>query len=337
LKYSGTARYWSSYPPLHKEFIPLKNPPPSNSVYYKNASLIARLELVDALVCFTYSLWTSDYSRSNCHPSSWGTVTGFLNWTKGKWNAEMSAGGEREKAFLGIIWMIEGYIWSRKNVYSTRQTLDTDMDKLMEKARVLVEADSASSNTPSSGQPTPPMLPSPASIAPANSTNSTPTGRPSGTPNPTTASTTADPAPASTAPPARSKNHFGVFAPPPANANNVMLPISATTTHAMKTLTLGVASASWALRHAQTHLTLRTLAQHFPKTLARILHSSLSFSDEAEPDMEDEEGELFWPGAPETGEGLGWVCLLGKAMIKEFGKDIGYMGYDGVVPKPDPR
>jgi hypothetical protein len=32
---------------------------------------------------------------------------------------------------------------------------------------------------------------------------------------------------------------------------------------------------------------------------------------------------------------LGWVCLVGKAMIKEFGRDIGYVGYDGVVPKPE--
>jgi hypothetical protein len=32
---------------------------------------------------------------------------------------------------------------------------------------------------------------------------------------------------------------------------------------------------------------------------------------------------------------LGWVCLVGKAMIKEFGRDIGYVGYDCVVPKPE--
>jgi hypothetical protein len=77
------------------------------------------------------------------------------------------------------------------------------------------------------------------------------------------------------------------------------------------------------------------LSDHFPNTFKRIVHSSLSYNQEYEPDIEDEEGELFWPGAPSTGEGLGWVCLVGKAMIKEFGRDIGYVGYDGVVPKPE--
>ena len=89
------------------------------------------------------------------------------------------------------------------------------------------------------------------------------------------------------------------------------------------------------MRQSQTLLTLRTLSDHFPTTFTRIIHSSLSHNQEYEPDIEDEEGELFWPAAPSTGEGLGWVCLVGKAMIKEFGRDIGYMGYDGVVPKPE--
>jgi len=75
---------------------------------------------------------------------------------------------------------------------------------------------------------------------------------------------------------------------------------------------------------------------YFPITFARIIHSSLKYSEEAEPDIEDEEGELFWPTSAETGQGLGWVCLVGKAMIKEFGKDFGYLGYEGVVPKPEP-
>ena len=68
-----------------------------------------------------------------------------------------------------------------------------------------------------------------------------------------------------------------------------------------------------------------------------MVHSSLLPNEEYEPDIEDEEGELFWPSGCVTGEGLGWVCLMGKAMIQEFGKDYGYRGLEGVVPKPKPE
>lgn len=63
--------------------------------------------------------------------------------------------------------------------------------------------------------------------------------------------------------------------------------------------------------------------------------SSLAAHEEHEPDIEDEEGELLWPTQSVTGEGLGWVCLMGKAMVKELGRDIGYVGLDGVVRKPE--
>lgn len=68
-----------------------------------------------------------------------------------------------------------------------------------------------------------------------------------------------------------------------------------------------------------------------------MVYSALGPQEEHEPDIEDEEGELFWPGQSSTGEGLGWVCLMGKAMIKEFGKAYTYKGLDGVVPKPKPQ
>ena len=50
--------------------------------------------------------------------------------------------------------------------------------------------------------------------------------------------------------------------------------------------------------------------------------------------LEDEEGELFWPGQLITGGGMGWVCLMGKAMLKEFGRELGYQGLEGIIPKP---
>ena len=69
-----------------------------------------------------------------------------------------------------------------------------------------------------------------------------------------------------------------------------------------------------------------------------MMYSNLQATEEYEPDMEDGEGELFWPGhagGMGGGEGLGWVCLMGRSMIREFGAEIGYVGLAGVVPKPN--
>jgi hypothetical protein len=360
LKYSGDARHWSTFSPQHKEYRPLPNPPPPNSPYHKHGALIARLELLDALICFTYSIWTTDYSKDACITGSWQTEDAFLNWTKNKWTAE-NASGEREKAFLGLMWvfptppctarlpgiihasyMIEAFIHTRMFVFATKQSADREMDKLMAQARALVENVSAppgsAAGTPLTGtQSTPPMLPSPASIVATSSANSTPTSRPSDTPSATgdSSASTAPVRPTPT-PATRSREQpFRLGRPPPLIANSVSVEISAAFTHTLKNLTQDVMWASHCMRQSQALLTLRTLSDHFPITFTRIIHSSLSHNQEYEPDIEDEEGELFWPGAPSTGEGLGWVCLVGKAMIKEFGRDIGYLGYDGVVPKPE--
>ena len=360
LKYSGDARHWSTFSPQHKEYRPLPNPPPPNSPYHKHGALIARLELLDALICFTYSIWTTDYSKDACITGSWQTEDAFLNWTKNKWTAE-NASGERERAFLGLMWvfptppytarlpgiihasyMIEAFIHTRMFVFATKQSADREMDKLMAQARALVENVSAppgsATGTPLTGtQSTPPMLPSPASIVATSSANSTPTSRPSDTPTAVgdTSASTAPVRPTPT-PATRSREQpFRLGRPPPPIANSVSVEISAAFTHTLKNLTQDVMWASHCMRQCQALLTLRTLSDHFPITFTRIIHSSLSHNQEYEPDIEDEEGELFWPAAPSTGEGLGWVCLVGKAMIKEFGRDIGYMGYDGVVPKPE--
>ena len=102
LKYSGDARFWSAFPSTNKEYKPLLNPPPLNSPYHKHAGLIARLELIDALVCFTYSIWCKDYGRQQCQRDTWGTVESFLNWCKHKWQADNTV-GDREKAFIGLM------------------------------------------------------------------------------------------------------------------------------------------------------------------------------------------------------------------------------------------
>ena len=102
LKYSGTGRWWSSYPSNSKEYIPLKNPPPPGSPYHINAGVIARLELVDALVCFTYAMWVKEYARGTCDRKTWQTSDGFLKWCKGRWEAS-DTHGDRENALKGLM------------------------------------------------------------------------------------------------------------------------------------------------------------------------------------------------------------------------------------------
>lgn len=364
LKYSGDARFWSTYPATHKEYRPLANPPAPNSPYHKHGGLIARLELVDALVCFTYSLWSKDFSRKSCFRETWATIEAFLGWCKNKWIAELDTIGDREKALLGLIWMIEGFIHGRKFFFSAKMVIEPEMERIWSKMKTEMvalsrEAEKAEMNgnvgsaSQLSLQPTPPMLPSPASIAPANSANSTPINNSaSGTPNANISSginLVNSPAPSRPAPPISTAlpQHMHGLLPQTLKGqttsyNMVEAAAKATATigpvltYTVKELSGGVMAAGYCMEHAQRTLTLPILARHYPTTFARMMSSSLTAHEEHEPDIEDEEGELFWPGQCVTGEGLGWVCLMGKAMIKEFGRDIGYLGLAGVVPKPAP-
>ncbi|KAJ7446189.1 hypothetical protein B0H11DRAFT_2249012 [Mycena galericulata] len=356
LKYSGDARFWSTYPPSHKEYRALADPPPPNSSYYKHGGLIARLELIDALVCFTYSIWNRDYCRRACNSQTWYTIEAFLVWCKQKWQAEEST-PDAEKAFLGLIWMIEGYIHGRKLVYGTAKNspVDRDLDKLIAATRASIAAAATDAHppgaimgslAPKSGA-TPVMLPSPASLAP--SANSTPTNRDGGTPSSTAGSSlsaAAAPHPVtagmvpSTLPSALMPPEYKhvPLAPSVVSAmENVSVPIGPRLLNELKNESLGIANAAFCLNNSQTYLNLPIMARYFPTTFARMVSSTLSPNEEHEPDFEDEEGELFWPSQSSTGEGLGWVCLMGKAMINEFGKTYGYRGLDGVVPKPRPE
>ncbi|KAH7924631.1 hypothetical protein BV22DRAFT_496468 [Leucogyrophana mollusca] len=361
LKYSGDARFWSTYPASHKEYRPLANPPPPNSPYHKYGGLIARLELVDALVCFTYSIWSKDYSRKACFRETWTTIQAFLGWCKNKWMAEDTI-GDREKALLGLIWMIEGFIHGRKFLYAAKGNIDPEMDRTWSKmksemAALSREAEKAemsgnagNANSLSLGsQATPPMLPSPASIAPAHSANSTPINNSSsGTPSTSSGSSlppSVPPRPVYSGPmalpphllPQLPSGSDGL----PASPNMVAAAAKATTTFgpaftfSLKEQSGGIVAAAYCMDHSQRVLTLPVMQRHYPTTFARMMGTSLSVYEEHEPDIEDEEGELFWPGQCVTGEGLGWVCLMGKAMIKEIGRDIGYIGLSGVVPKPN--
>lgn len=102
LKYSGDARFWSTYPPTHRDYRSIVDPPQPGSLYHQHGGLIARLELMDALVCFTYSLWCRDYSRRICTTETWTTIESFLRWCKQKWQAEEGV-SDPERAFLGVM------------------------------------------------------------------------------------------------------------------------------------------------------------------------------------------------------------------------------------------
>ncbi|KAJ3574523.1 hypothetical protein NP233_g1695 [Leucocoprinus birnbaumii] len=299
-----------------------------------------------------------DYVRKTCTKETWTTITAFLSWCKSKWLAQENAIDEAEKTFIGLIYMIESFIDGRKMSYTVRQELDRGMDRITEQAKAKIEAAiqevdqiAANPSLANKSQGTPPMLPSPASIAPTNSANSTPTNRDGSTPN----TAPRPPVPSQNPPPQQSRQpgpprpnpaFFPLLprrvrespAPPPASyldaAAKVTEPIDASMIYTLKDLTATFRSTATSMAEAQKTLNLATLARHFPTTFTRMVNSTLGPTEEHEPDFDDEEGELFWPGQLVTGEGLGWVCLMGKAMILEFGKAYGYKGLQGAVPKP---
>ncbi|KDQ57750.1 hypothetical protein JAAARDRAFT_194032 [Jaapia argillacea MUCL 33604] len=354
LKYSGDARFLSTHPPTHRDYRPLVFPPPTNSPYHKYGGVIARMELIDSLVCFAYALWAKEYGKGICQRDSWNSMQHFIQWAKSKWKGA-DAGGEREKAFLGLICMIEGFMWARYVTYSTKLSIEKDIVQLAQLAETKVEklyeasvqVAIASGKSSGAQQATPPMLPSPASLG-TNSANSTPTNnRPDGTPNPasvdgpsanssspsdhpsqTPSSSRETPShPSSSAPPAKVTSIASLM-----TSNYYPIQIKLATNLRDQSHYLGRSVA--AIEESQRLLTLPIMAKHFPKTFSRMIHTSYLPHEEYEPDMEDDEGELFWPGQCITGEGLAWVCCMGRAMVMEFGKEYGYRGTEGMVPKP---
>lgn len=250
-----------------------------------------------------------------------------------------------------LSFMIEGFIHARKLNYAARATADATT-ALWNKTNGLMHAAAreeslkAASNLLSIGSHvTPQGLPSPANSAPTNSAHSTPTNATDRIQN----NNSPNPSIAPRAPP--QSNIYNIPFPgdkefPRAAdggeptedmfiaASKVTVPVSCHLINGLQSQTQGILAAQYCMEHAQKTLTLPIMARHFPTTFARMMHSSLAADEEYQPDMEDEEGELFWPGQCLSGEGLGWVCLMGKAMIKELGKDIGYIGLKGVIPKP---
>jgi len=77
------------------------------------------------------------------------------------------------------------------------------------------------------------------------------------------------------------------------------------------------------------------MSVHFPRTFSRVVKSTLKYNEEYEIDFEDDESELFWPVAPVNGSGLGWVLALGRSMLLEYAREVGYRGVDGVARPED--
>lgn len=246
--------------------------------------------------------------------------------------------------------MIEGFIHTRKLAYMATSHLEKDVNLLYEDlkakiAQAAIKAEQDILSAPKTQAPSA-MLPSPASIAPTNSANSTPITRDDGTPDNTTSTPSNHPQRAAYHPgqsiiPEKILPERYRDSPIPAHVMDAMVAattdVGPTLVQNLREQTLGTTSAGYAMTTAQSSLNISTLVRFFPNTFARVVYTTLSPTDEHEPDFEDEEGELFWPGQSISGEGLGWVCLMGKAMIKEFGKAYGYKGLEGVVPKPKPE
>ena len=100
-KYSGDRRFWSTFVPNHKHYKPLTTPPSPGTAYHTHGALMSRLEMLDALLCFVYSLWAQDHSKKRYNRIVWETQFGFLSWCKQKWVQDNIT--VREKAFAGLM------------------------------------------------------------------------------------------------------------------------------------------------------------------------------------------------------------------------------------------
>lgn len=210
--------------------------------------------------------------------------------------------------------MVEGFVYGtsvRDTVWEVDQSNLRALESLRERYENEIKAKAAKANE--NPMATPPMLPSPASIT--SSTTSTPTTKHEEEPKP--------------APPRSAAPKTEVVVPP-----HITFQLNYGQVKHRRFHSEMIYGVQWATARSQEYLSLPVLMKHFPRTFTRVMHSTFSARDEHEPDIEDEEGELFWPGQALAG-GLAWACALGKAMVKEFGKEFGYRGVEGVVPKDE--
>ena len=185
---------------------------------------------------------------------------------------------------------------------------------------LIAESEAQPVSTGSSSTQTPTMLPSP------TSTNSTPVNRDEGTPNvPHGRPHPPQLAPADVIPLPLHLDRM------PANITPQCARSITSITEPINLRTAGdITEAVEGYQHIcrdspiiQKTCNLNIMRRCFPRTWTRVAYSNLRLDDEHLPDLEDDDCELFWPTNSFNGDGIGWICLLGKSMLREFGQQHG--------------
>ncbi|KAF8510553.1 hypothetical protein BU17DRAFT_97948 [Hysterangium stoloniferum] len=334
LKYSAEIRGQAGQDHQRK----LNSPPAPGSAYAVNASLFSRIEAVDALLNFTYAMWCKDMVENKCHHGLWDTIDQFLKWVRIRWETSETR-GESQRAFIGIIRMVEAYIYARKAAFLNTANAKRfgDVDKMNKPPAVapassISPATSLGGSSSHSAQNGSPAAPSP---LPTNGSISS-TSRPSVHPHPHTGAGTPSSHPHSALPSVTIPKDLYESLQASQNCN---------------------ARSSRAMSAAALYISLPVLSRCFPRTAARLQTCQLRPDEEYEVDFDQDEcsrvdgasalglggdpspgpgeGQLMWPGALNAhgGEGVAWVCLLGRAMIREMGYPLGYRGLEGLVRK----
>ncbi|THH07015.1 hypothetical protein EW145_g3667 [Phellinidium pouzarii] len=331
-KYSGEARFLSTYPQSHSHHRPLRVSPPKGSPYHTHGGLMALLEALEALLCFVYAAWCQDHYSAGFNVA-WETIPSYLHWCKGKWASYVGQRDSvREKSFIGLIHMIEAFTHQRIVRFKLGPSLDYKTNEYLhdiEVANARQASVKAESSRTTISKVTPPEKSLPSPDTDAASANSTPANPSNSTPTNTNGENRTEEA-------KRSGNKPLPSRPTEADRNPPDGVVQAKHSYIMsaKRLVSVQATASLEMKASEKTLSLAIMREHFPRTFGRMVCSTLSAEEEYEPDMEDGEGELFWPNQCVTGDGIGWVCLMGRAMVREFGKDIGYASVDAIIPKP---
>ncbi|KAF8580014.1 hypothetical protein K439DRAFT_338001 [Ramaria rubella] len=337
LKYSAELRTQAaSFGQDHQVQRKLNSAPPAGSPYAVQAQLFARIEAVDALLNFTYAMWCKDMVENKCHHVLWDTIDEFLKWVRTRWETAETR-GDAQCAFIGIIRMVEAYIYARKAAFLN--TANAKRFGEVDKAKPPPFADPSSSI-------------SPATSLGGSSQHSVPNASP-----PTGSCASPIPNPAPSRPPTNTSHPPPSTAatPHPALGPTVAVPKdlydSLRASHNCST------RSARAMAAAALYINLPILSRCFPRTAARVQAAQLRIDEEFEVDFDQDEcsredgvpgvgfggdpspgpgeGQLLWPGALNShgGEGVAWVCLLGRAMIREIGYPLGYRGLDGILRK----
>lgn len=99
----------------------------ANSTQLSHLSFISRIEAVDGLLNFTYSIWCKDMTEGRCHQSLWDTLERYLQWVRSKWESSETR-GDAQRAFLGLMYESLlvlchfAFLYSVMLIYSGKQT-----------------------------------------------------------------------------------------------------------------------------------------------------------------------------------------------------------------------